>query len=75
MPEHSAARPTWDCRVCADPWPCAPARLALRAELGETQLRIYGWTVLEEAVGDLPQLTAPQLFRRFLLWTRSPSSP
>lgn len=70
--EHTAARPTWDCRVCARPWPCEPARERLLAELGETQLTMYAWTMLEAAAGELPTLTGLALFERFMTWTRRP---
>lgn len=70
MPDHSADRPTWNCRTCREPWPCASAQADLRAELGETQLRMYLWTTLEEAVGDLSHVTSPELFQRFFAWTR-----
>jgi hypothetical protein len=70
MPDHIADRPTWNCAACGEPWPCAPAQVDLRAELGETQLRIYLWTTLEGAVGDLSQATGPEPFQRFFAWTR-----
>ena len=31
--EHVAKRPSWDCRLCAKPWPCDPAREALAIEM------------------------------------------
>lgn len=70
MPHHSADRPTWNCRACGEPWPCASAQVALRAQVGETQLRIDLWTTLEEAVGDLTHATGPELFQRFFAWAR-----
>lgn len=69
--EHTADRPSWDCRVCGRPWPCAPARLSLRTEMGDTELRVYSWTMLEDAVGELPQLAGPELFKRFVVWARA----
>lgn len=71
--EHTAARPSWDCRSCDKPWPCDPAREALVAELDPVQLAIYAWVNLEEAVGDLPAMPAVEAFERFLHWTRRPT--
>lgn len=72
--DHTAARPSWDCRVCGRPWPCEPARERLLGELGATQLRMYTWMMLEAAAGDLQALTAPSLFERFMSWTSAPRS-
>ncbi|GAB1642977.1 hypothetical protein [Krasilnikovia sp. MM14-A1259] len=69
MAEHIEERPTWDCRVCGDPWPCNPARERLAAELSPTALRINMWTRMEVAIGDLPPEPAGELFDRFLRWT------
>ena len=73
--EHTAVRPSWDCRACRRPWPCATARDRLRAELTGTQLRIYAWTTLEEAVADLSGLPGPALFQRFMSWTGGVTDP
>ena len=68
--EHSAARPSWDCRVCDQPWPCDPAREALVAEMGLVQLAVFMWSNLEEAAGDLPTMPVAAAFDRFIAWTR-----
>lgn len=69
-PEHSAARPSWDCRVCDQPWPCDPAREALVGEMDSVQLAMYLWVNLEEAAGDLPTTPPREFFDRFLSWSR-----
>src|SRR4051794_13841654 len=41
--EHSAERPSWDCRACGRPWPCDPAREHLQSEMDGTVLAVYMW--------------------------------
>ncbi|MFI7521542.1 hypothetical protein [Micromonospora globbae] len=74
---HVAARPAWRCRVCAAPWPCQPAKLALRVEYAHDPvgLSVYLCVLLHEAAGDWlrlrPQPPDPaELFARFVAWTR-----
>ncbi|RKN39420.1 hypothetical protein D7223_29290 [Micromonospora endolithica] len=76
---HVAARPAWRCRVCAAPWPCQPAKLALRDEYPDdlVGLSVYLCVLLHEAASDWARVrTSPpdpaELFRRFVGWTRSP---
>ena len=68
--EHTADRPSWDCRCCGKPWPCDPAREQLVAELSPVRLAMYCWVNLEEAAGDLPDMPVAEAFDRFLAWTR-----
>jgi hypothetical protein len=68
-PAHLPARPSWDCRVCAQPWPCAPAREHLARENGRVELAVKMWDYIEEAARDMPQFPASDLFDRFLRWT------
>nr|WP_091091444.1 hypothetical protein [Micromonospora nigra] len=85
MRRHEAARPAWRCRVCAAPWPCQPAKLALRAEYAHDPvgLSIYLCTLLHDAVADELRLhrrppDPAELFTRFVAWTRPrphPASP
>jgi hypothetical protein len=73
---HIPSRPLWLCRVCACPWPCATARLTLKAEYADNHvaLSIYLGSAMHEAVADLYRLnpdTAPDpatMFGRFLGW-------
>lgn len=68
--EHTAQRPSWDCRACDKPWPCDPAREALAAEKERVSLSVYMWMQLEDAARDLPNEPASALFERFIHWTR-----
>jgi hypothetical protein len=80
---HLPLRPLWLCRVCAGPWPCAPARLALKAEyVGNlVALSIYMATMLYEAAADLHRLNPEpgqdpaELYARFIRWTRYTPPP
>ncbi len=73
---HLPLRPLWLCRACAAPWPCAPARLALRHEYAEDRvaLLVHLGGMLHDAAGELHTLNphdgpAPrQLVHRFLGW-------
>ncbi|KXK58673.1 hypothetical protein AWW66_28450 [Micromonospora rosaria] len=75
---HVAARPTWRCRVCAAPWPCAPSRLGLLHEYADDPvgLSVYLCVLLHEAAADLLGLAEPaadpaDLFHRFVGWHRT----
>lgn len=74
---HMPLRPLWICRSCAGPWPCAGARLMLKAEYADDRpaLAVFMATVLHEATAELSKLTSPgpapaELFTRFVEWTR-----
>ncbi|MBY8870970.1 hypothetical protein K7640_03820 [Micromonospora sp. PLK6-60] len=74
---HVAARPTWRCRVCAAPWPCQPAKLALRADYADDRpgLAVYLCTLLHDAVADRlrvrpDEVNPAEFFARFIGWTR-----
>ncbi len=67
--EHVSQRPVWDCKVCGEPWPCIPAREHLAGAMDPTELRTLMWEFLEEAARELPRVSAPELFERFLHWT------
>ena len=70
MVEHVPDRPSWACRVCARPWPCEPARVDMCAEMDLVALAAYMWLNLEDAVLELADLPAGELFDRFISWTR-----
>ncbi|WP_026184826.1 hypothetical protein [Salinispora vitiensis] len=76
QPPHTPLRPTWTCRACGHPWPCAEARLLLKAQY-ETQqpsLTIYLAGLCYEAMHDLYHLNPHdgpnprELFDRFVSW-------
>lgn len=71
--EHVAARPSWDCRACGQPWPCANAKIHLAEEyaLFPTNLIVYLSTAFDEAGGDLADADGHfpvDLYERFLGW-------
>jgi hypothetical protein len=68
--EHTADRPSWDCRSCGTAWPCHQARKGLIIELDRVSLAIFMWVNLEEAAFDLPAEPPSGLFERFIGWTR-----
>ena len=69
MIEHVAARPSWDCRACVKPWPCAPAREHLAGELDPVSLAVFMWLNLDEASAHLRNEPVSDLFDRFIRWT------
>lgn len=71
---HEPEKPSWDCRCCGAPWPCDPAREHMVGYLGRVALATHMWERLDEAVGDLQNMPAPELFERFLSWTRIPDT-
>lgn len=76
--DHAALRPLWICRACAQPWPCAVARLRLLGEYRDDRVGLHlylGWALFA-AAEDLYKLN-PQpgpdpdaLYSRFLHWAR-----
>lgn len=70
--EHTADRPSWDCRACDKPWPCDPAREALATEMDRVALAIFMWLNFEEAADHLTNSPAGELFERFIAWTHAP---
>jgi hypothetical protein len=72
-PEHTAQRPTWDCRVCSAPWPCAPSKVTLLDDYRAypSLLLLYlsaqmhaCWEDYAACTGDVP----PDLGERFMSW-------
>lgn len=73
--DHLPLRPLWLCRACAAPWPCAHARLSLKAEYAQdrTALCIYLGSMLYDACEDLNKLNPNEvdvaaLYTRFIGW-------
>ncbi|MET7705695.1 hypothetical protein [Micromonospora sp. NPDC005413] len=73
---HTPLRPMWFCRVDGQPWPCAEAKLLLRAEFEDNRpgLSIYLAGMFYEATRDLYHLnphdgpTPRELYERFVAW-------
>jgi hypothetical protein len=73
--EHVGLRPRWECLVCAEPWPCAIAKEAMRAEFRSypSVLTIYMSAQMFDAAEDFMAHGAgppPDLYERFLAWIR-----
>lgn len=74
---HTPLRPLWLCRVDAQPWPCATARLCLvyRYDADPAALRVEMCRMLYLAAHDLHRLdpdagpSPADLFGRFIAWT------
>jgi hypothetical protein len=71
--EHLHGRPSWDCRTCGHPWPCANAKAGLTAEFRgfPSVLAIYMAAQMHDALMDLTAHGAaapPDLYERFLAW-------
>jgi len=71
--EHLAERPSWDCRVCAQPWPCAVAKVDLASEFvgRPTELMLYLSANMYEAIEDMRAVARGSpagLSERFLHW-------
>jgi len=75
MTEHVATRPSWLCRSCGLSWPCEPARRTLTREFRDfpSVRAVYLGTLLYEAAQDMDAVP-PDLYRRFLFWTRDAGS-
>jgi hypothetical protein len=66
--EHLPGKPSWDCLVDGQPWPCDPAREAMARSMGPTTLLTYLQVAFGEAAEDLPTTPAGELYERFLSW-------
>lgn len=71
--EHMPCRPTWECRACGLPWPCAAAQADMRDEYegAGLALAIYLSGCLADAIRDLRGQPAPDLDQRFMGWRRN----
>jgi hypothetical protein len=75
--EHLNSRPTWERRLCNQPWPCAGAKASLLAEFQAfpSVLTIYLSSQMYDALIDMTANGEPtplNLYERFLSWTRRP---
>lgn len=69
---HQPGRPGWDCHACAEPWPCAPAKVRLSEAYGRDRigLRMYMAALYEQALDELLMWPAADVFARFVGWAR-----
>ncbi|GAA0457982.1 hypothetical protein Ade02nite_07200 [Paractinoplanes deccanensis] len=77
---HLVDRPSWNCGVCRQPWPCPDARTALLAEFGEFRsvLTVYLAAQMQNAMVELAARGLPlpgDFYERFLSWAPRPSTP
>ncbi len=72
MIEHLPLRRTWLCAVCRRDWPCQTARTSLLEEYADAPvaLAVYLASAFVEACGELDDVDAGLLHRRFLGWLR-----
>ncbi len=75
--EHIRVRPSWDCAVCEQPWPCANAKEDLLREFSRfpSVLTIFMATQMYDAFDDLAPrggLPPAHLYERFLAWIDIP---
>jgi hypothetical protein len=70
---HLPARPSWICQACGAPWPCRSRQGELVAEFdgARVSLALFLAGCFVEAARDQPQITAGQLYLRFIGWTRA----
>jgi hypothetical protein len=69
-----AARPSWDCRVCGDPWPCASAKVAMTEEYQcfPSLLLLFLVSTYQEARETLGYSDRPvDLFERIVGWAQN----
>jgi hypothetical protein len=71
--EHLAERPSWYCRVCEQPWPCAVAKVDLAEQFARrpTELTLYMSANMYEAIEDMRAASRGSpagLSERFLHW-------
>ncbi len=78
MTVHTPLRPAWTCTGCGADWPCPTRRSQLTAEYpaADLPLSLYLAACLVEAAYDQPNVSAGELYARFLGWVRvCPRSP
>lgn len=71
--DHTPHRPAWLCDQCGKPWPCSPARVELGEQYGRDRvaLAMYTSTMLVDAAAEIgDQVEPPELYERFVAWTR-----
>ncbi|PGH46612.1 flavin reductase [Micromonospora sp. WMMA1996] len=71
--DHQPHRPTWECRRCFEPWPCAAGQVQLaEAYRGDrAALAIYMGELYAAALEELPAFPPQLLYTQFVAWTRA----
>jgi hypothetical protein len=76
--EHVAKRPTWECTVCGEPWPCAPAKIELAEQYQSMSLGLFMASCWHEAIEHLrasEERVPTDLYERFLGWIADAKRP
>lgn len=68
---HAPERPSWRCRGCGTPWPCAPAKADLIATTDLVGRVIYMGLHVGDLMSDQPTLDSEAVFDRLLGWARN----
>ncbi|MEW2445415.1 hypothetical protein [Micromonospora marina] len=70
--DHQPHRPTWECRACYEPWPCAAGQVQLAEAYRNDRSgpRFYMGELYAAAVEDLPAFPPRLLYTQFVAWTR-----
>ena len=69
--EHQPDRPSWNCRVCGQQWPCELARKFLAEDTGGgTALAMACWAFFDIYVHDQGAGPLGEAFNRFISWSR-----
>ena len=68
---HRVRRPDWTCAECGRPWPCMRARLLIRHRMRDAYDLLRMAAVGQQRVADteVGAHSAPELYRRFRVWT------
>ncbi|SBT64202.1 hypothetical protein GA0070622_1172 [Micromonospora sediminicola] len=71
--DHQPHRPSWECRACYEPWPCAAGQVQLaEAYRGDRSgLTIYMGKLYAAALVELPAFPPRLLYSQFVAWTRA----
>lgn len=72
MSQHQPVRPSWRCAWCAEAWPCQSRRFEMMNEFDGSRLllALYMARYFGEALDDHPNVSATELYARFLGWCR-----
>jgi hypothetical protein len=69
---HTPLSPSWTCRGCGDPWPCATRRQQLLAEFYTSQqnLGLLMGSFFAAAIKDRPRWSDEGIYQRMFAWIR-----
>jgi hypothetical protein len=74
MSDHGASRPLWIYAVCADEWPCPPARSDILDRYADDWVGAARQMtrLMDLAATDLGVADPTRLYKRFVRWTLGP---